>query len=197
MIAKLFGVIDTVFNDKLLVNVNGVCYEVLCSSNMISRVSANQQISLWIEHIFRAEMQLLCGFETFEEKTWFKEITSVQGVGVKVALALFSAFPLKEIIYAIQIQDKNILTKADGVGKKVSERIILELKNSKLLKNYLITEEPIPSKTQEAIEALVSLGFDNYVARKTVLRVMKDIGSDEEVSSEKILKESLSMLNRN
>jgi Holliday junction DNA helicase RuvA len=127
----------------------------------------------------------LCGFLTYEEQLCFKEITNVQGVGVKAALSLLSILSPQEIISSIISKDKDALMRAEGVGQKTAERIIVELKNSKLLRGKSLpnAEGPgvIPSYISDAIEALVSLGYERSRSKSVVLDLAKNFSSPEEL----------------
>ncbi|MDR2464302.1 MAG: Holliday junction branch migration protein RuvA [Holosporales bacterium] len=180
MIAKLYGTVNAILEDRLLIQVNGVCYGILCADNTIKSVNEGQEIVLWIEHIIRAETQMLCGFFTYEEQLLFRIITSVRGVGTKIGLAIISVMKPKEIVSAIVNQNKSAFVNIDGVGDKMAERIIVELKNSKHIKSlYQLfgviqkTNEDVVemSKLSDAIEALVALGYDYIKAQKAIIEV--------------------------
>jgi Holliday junction DNA helicase RuvA len=191
VIAKRYGVVDTIFDDRVLLNVHGVCYEVLCPSVTMAKISINADVVLWIEHIIREDSQFLCGFLSYEEKLWFREITKVNGVGAKVALSILSAVSLQNIAFAICYKDAEILTRANGVGTKVAERIVSELKNSKLLlgENIACLPEHLASKTEvDVIEALVSLGYDRLESKNAVTKIENRMT----LSTEELLKVVLS-----
>jgi Holliday junction DNA helicase RuvA len=172
MIAKLRGIIDTIFDDRFLLDVNGIFYEILCSTETISNISINQDIIIWIEHIIREDSQVLCGFLTYEEKLWFRAITSVQGIGPKVALAIFSTLKINEVASAISNKTPSVLTRANGIGNRVAERIVSELKNSKLLteQNILNIDPKQLEIENEVIYALIALGYDRASARGIVAK---------------------------
>jgi Holliday junction DNA helicase RuvA len=151
------------------------------------------EATLWIEHIIRAESQTLCGFLSHEEQLLFKEITGVQGVGAKIGLSILSALSPRDIIAAIVNQDKHALTMSDGVGTKMAERIIIELKNSKFVKTFSSTQEISPAAT-DAVKALVALGYENVAAQKVVLGLLKELGGGASV--EGLIKAALLKLSR-
>jgi Holliday junction DNA helicase RuvA len=190
MIAKLYGVIDMLLEDRVLLQVNGVCYGINCSARTLSELAVGQKAELWIEHIVRPESQTLCGFLKYEEQLCFREVTNVQGVGVKVALSLLSTFSPQEIISHIINKDKDALTRADGVGQKMAERIIIELKNSKLLRGKFATGgmEMVPSYVSDAIDALVALGYEKNKSKAVVLDLAKNFSSPEELIKAALLK---------
>lgn len=194
MIAKLFGVVDSIFVDRLIVNVNGVGYSVLCSKKTIENISTCQNITLWIEHIIRPENQQLCGFLSYDEQLWFREIISVQGVGVKATLSLLSTLSIAEIHDAIINRHKEVLTQADGIGPKAAERIINELKNSKKLTNLTQSFAPISShqsRQNDVVSALSNLGYDKNEASK----IIKLIYSDD-LTTQDLIKIALARLSK-
>ncbi|MDR1598221.1 MAG: Holliday junction branch migration protein RuvA [Holosporales bacterium] len=167
MIAKITGTIDEVFIDQVYVDVHGVCYGVLCSKRTIAGLQKNASVTMWIEHIIRAESQTLCGFMSRDEQLVFREITSVQGVGVKAGLAILSVLAPKDVVGAILTQDKRAFTAADGVGAKMAERLTVELKNSKVIKTFdVLVDEP--SVVADAVGALVALGYEYGVAQRAI-----------------------------
>jgi Holliday junction DNA helicase RuvA len=148
------------------------------------------EVALWIEHIIRAESQMLCGFLTHDEQLLFREITGVQGVGPKAGLSILSAMSLAEIANAIIAQDRHMLTSADGVGNKMAERLIVELKNSKVIKSF---NEEKDGRTKDAVNALVALGYDASVANRTV-HSLQDALTD--CPTEQLVKAALVKLSR-
>jgi Holliday junction DNA helicase RuvA len=195
MIVKLHGVVEEIFDDRLVLNLNGVCYEVLCSTKTIACASIGAEIVLWIAHIIREDTQFLCGFVSYEERLWFREILGTRGIGTKVALSIFSALELRDVVAAILAQDAEALTRAGGVGKIVAERIITELKNSKLLKREIFSPSDnnnIQSGIErDVVDALVALGYERTDARSAVMNVESENFS----STEELLKKALSCMN--
>lgn len=180
MIAKLDGVVDSLFLDRVILNVSGIGFEVLCSKRTLSALALGQRASLWTEHIIRADAQILCGFLSPEEQACFRELTSVSSVGVKAALALLSALSIAEIVAAITTQDKAALTRAEGVGPKMAERVMIDLRNSKFVRTFAMSSTAgtkvarATSAASDAIEALVALGYERFTAQKVVLDVAQD-----------------------
>ena len=175
MIGKLKGIIDSATDDSVLLDVNGVGYVVFCSAKTISAIGAEgSAASLSIETHVREDHIHLYGFATEAEHKCFKLITTVQGVGAKVGLAILSALTPNEITTAIAAQDKTAITRANGVGPKLAERIITELKS----KVGTLSEIPVSTKSgkttppesnakNDAISALTNLGIarmDAFVA---------------------------------
>jgi holliday junction DNA helicase RuvA len=130
MIAKLKGRIDAVGADWLIIDVGGVGYHVACSSKSLAALPGQGEFAeVHTEMLVSQDMIRLVGFATVNEREWFRLLQQVQGVGTRVALALLSTLSVAEIGNAIALQDKAMIGRANGVGKKLAERIVLELKD--------------------------------------------------------------------
>jgi len=128
MIGKLTGTLDSTGDDWAILDVNGVGYLVSASSRTLGRLQAAGAASLLIETQVREESITLFGFFDAEERDWFRLLTSVQGVGGRVALSILSALAPEELLRSIAAEDKRNITRADGVGPKLAARIVNELK---------------------------------------------------------------------
>lgn len=130
MIAKLKGLVEQAEEDGLVVDVGGVGYRVYCSSRTLSRVPATGgAIALDIETHVREDHIHLYGFAERAERDWFRALTTVQGVGARVALAILSVLAPDQLAQAVAAQDKAAVTRANGVGPKLAQRIVAELKD--------------------------------------------------------------------
>jgi len=162
MIAKLIGLIDTVTADFVILNVGGVGYRVFCSSRTLNALPCSgQTASLWIETQVREDHIHLFGFSSEEEKAWFEKLTTVQGVGARVGLAILSALSTEELSLAFTTADAKALTRANGVGPKLASRIVSELKGKTVLPSVgsFATDIGTSSVLEEATSALVNLGY--------------------------------------
>jgi Holliday junction DNA helicase RuvA len=188
MIGKLKGIVDEVSEDYVLIDVNGVCYVVHCSSRTAENIGdVGQKATLFIETYVREDQLKLFGFASAFERDWFLLLQSVQGIGAKLALAVLSKFTPGQLSNAIALQDKALLAKAPGVGPKAAERLVLELKN-KLPKNLgdqadvtLFKDlggEQALAPVAEAISALTNLGYSRDQAANAVSAVIKEVGQD-------------------
>lgn len=130
MIGKLIGKIDSINQDKLILNVNGVGYNVFASSKTLNFLTKGQELSLIIETIVREDHIHLYGFENEVERDWFNELCKVKGVGSKMALKILSSLSVNDIILAISSGDKNHFSSISGIGPKLALRIVSELKDS-------------------------------------------------------------------
>ena len=128
MIAKLRGIIDTLEEDRAIVDVNGVGYLVYASAKTLGRLTRGQETSLWIETVVREDSISLFGFLHPLEKEWFLTLTKVQGVGAKVCLNILSVLTPAQLVLAVAAQDKASFARAGGVGPKLAARIVSELK---------------------------------------------------------------------
>ncbi len=189
MIAKLRGLIDTLGEDYAIVDVNGVGYLVFASAKTLGKLAKGVETSLLIETVVREDSITLFGFADAWEKEWFATLTKVQGVGAKVCLAILSVLTPVQLAQAISAQDKNSFTRASGVGPKLAARIVTELKDkivtvpvgefvrevnvnpTEQTENYedkLVARIDDPSKMEDAISALVNLGYQRLEAYKAV-----------------------------
>jgi len=132
MIGKLRGKIDSIMEDKLILDLNGVGYNIYASSKTLNLFAdkINQEVSLVIETIVREDHIHLYGFNSIIERNWFNELCKVKGVGSKVALKILSSLTIDDIILAINSADKTLFSKTPGIGPKLALRIVSELKDS-------------------------------------------------------------------
>ena len=200
MIAKLTGLVDTIGDTFLILDVNGIGYLVSASRRTLSHIGAQgERVTLFIDTVMRAESLHLYGFESREEQDCFRLLTTVQGVGMRMALALLSPLSSSEIYQAIGAQDKTMLTRADGVGPKLASRIVTELKD-KIPADMTYTSNvyPHPSSlspmVEEAVSALVNLGYRRIEAVTAVSKAQQNGGS--EVALNDLIRQGLNTLSR-
>ena len=129
MIAKLKGLIDSTGEGWAVIDVGGVGYLVFCSGRTLGRLGAGEVADVMVETHVREDHIHLYGFIDAAERDWFRLLTTVQGVGAKVALALLSALSPDELLHAVAAADKAAVTQAPGVGPKLATRILSELKD--------------------------------------------------------------------
>jgi holliday junction DNA helicase RuvA len=205
MIGKLKGVIDEIGEDHVVVDVHGVCYVAFCSMRtLVNLPGAGEAVTLLIETYVREDMIRLYGFQTTLEREWFRLLQSVQGVGAKVALAVLSTLSSPDLANAIALRDIAMVSRAPGVGKKVAERIVTELKNKAPafagsasgtigLKQEL-GEGVAPAPVMDAVSALTNLGYSRDVAANAVAAALKVAG--EGADSAKLIRLGLKELAR-
>jgi Holliday junction DNA helicase RuvA len=199
MIAKLKGRVDSAGPDWVMVDVNGVVYFVSCSSKTLAALPAQGEAAeVYTEMLVSQDNIRLVGFATLLEKEWFKLLQTVQGVGARVALAILSVMSGSELASAIALQDKALIGRANGVGKKLAERIVLELKDK--APTYTASDvglsavaaelaAPKPSAVTDAVSALVNLGYGQTQAAQAVASAMKKAGDDQ--PTEKLIRLAL------
>jgi Holliday junction DNA helicase RuvA len=182
MIGKLTGKIDSVSGNQLIVDVNGVGYVVTVSARTLRQLGIGTTASLLVETQVREDAISLFGFADHAERDWFRLLTTVQGVGAKVALAILGALSPDQLGQAISAQDKAAITQADGVGPKLGLRIVTELKD-KVLSFFVpsptaTTAPTAPSSTSgEALSALMNLGYRRIEAFAAVTAASQKLGS--------------------
>ena len=196
MIAKLRGILDMIGDGFVVLDVNGVGYRVFCSSKTIGKLKVGQEASLQIEMQVREDHIHLFGFADAAEKNWFTLLTTVQGVGAKVGLAILSALSTDELAMAVYAADSKAFTKAGGVGPKLAVRIVTELKGKAVTNpdSDMIPDESagaaVSSNTAaDAVSALINFGFQRMDAASAVNKALKKLGKDADVSD--IVREAL------
>lgn len=177
MIARLKGVVLEREERALILDVNGVGYRVAVLSGTREQAQAGEETSLNIYHHINQDSQALYGFSSKEELKYFELLLTVPSVGPKTALGILEVAPPHVLEQAVAENDIALLTKVSGVGKKTGERILVELKGKiKARKSAGISG----AIQQEAMEALVSIGFSPARAREAVRRLPKEITKVEE-----------------
>lgn len=184
MIAKLKGIIDSVGEDWVIVDVQGVGYQLSCSGQTLSRLDKpGTAAAFHTEMRMRDEIPHLYGFVERTELEWFRTLTTVQGVGAKVALAILSALTPDALAMALAAGDKAALSRADGVGPKLAARIAAELKDKAQTQSLRVVlgrpdttapQAAAPQPNAEAVSALVNLGYGRADAFAAVMRVAED-----------------------
>jgi Holliday junction DNA helicase RuvA len=192
MIGRLKGVVDSLLEDHVILDVHGVGYVVACSSRTLQKLPRPGEAAvLAIETQVREDSIRLFGFLSDSERDWFRLLQNVQGVGAKVALAILSILPPSELSSAIALQDKAAVAQAPGVGPKLAARIVAELKDktvefadSPAMLNVSGGEATGASRTaNEAISALVNLGYGRLQAASAVAASLRALGDGAETSA--------------
>ncbi|MGE0726229.1 MAG: Holliday junction branch migration protein RuvA [Alphaproteobacteria bacterium] len=189
MIAKLAGLLDAVLPDGCVVDVGGVGYLVFCSGKTLARLPApGEAVQLAVITHVREDHIHLYGFIDQAEREWFRLLTTVQGVGAKVALGILSALTPADLGQAIALQDKAALTRAEGVGPKLAARLLTELKDKTagiVLAPALAASRaaaaggaPLAGAADDAVSALVNLGYRRVEAFNAVATAQKRLGAE-------------------
>ena len=204
MIGKLKGTVDEIGEDHVILDVHGVGYVAHCSARTLSSLHAGEAAVLHIETFVREDMIRLYGFASHLEREWIRLLQLVQGVGAKVALAVLSTLTPPELANAIALKDIAMVSRAPGVGKKVAERIVVELKAkapafageaaaSIGLKQEL-GEGVAAAPVADAVSALTNLGYSRDQAANAVAAALKLAGEDAD--SAKLIRLGLKELAR-
>ena len=187
MIAKLKGTVDSVATDSAVIDVGGVGYLVAASSRTLRDLVAGGPATMLIETIVREDAIALYGFLETAERDWFRILTTVQGVGARVALSILSTLAPDEIARAIAAQDRATLSRPAGVGPKLAARLATELKDKAAAFGVApaaaaaAVDAPAGSPgsiNEDAVSALVNLGYKRIEAFAAIARVTQRLGSD-------------------
>ena len=194
MIGKLKGIIDTYGEDHVILDVNGVGYLVHCSSRTLQALpAAGEPVTLAVETHVREDQIRLFGFETDAEREWFRLLQTVQGVGAKVALSVLGTLKPAELASAIALRDKAMVARSPGVGPKVAERIVTELKDKApayanvdpavVRLSGAVDERRAPQPVADAVSALINLGYGQPQAAAAVAAAARAAGEGADAKS--------------
>jgi Holliday junction DNA helicase RuvA len=199
MIAQLTGRIDSLEDGRCVVDVGGVGYLVHASTRTLAALPRPPEIAkLLVETHVREDAIQLFGFTDTTERDWFRLLTTVQGVGPRVALSILSALSPRDLIGAIAARDQASLTRAAGVGARLAARLLTELKDKAgTMPSSAGVSFPVPSSqpkgtAADALSALVNLGYRRPEVHATVARVVDRLG--DEAALDAIIRESLKEL---
>src|SRR5919198_3869517 len=187
MIGKLKGIIDSYGDDFIVLDVNGVGYLVQCSARTLQELpGVAQPATLSIETHVREDQIRLFGFMTDVEREWFRLLQTVQGVGAKVALSVLGTLKPTELASAIAMRDKAMVARTPGVGPKVAERIVTELRDKApayadvdpavIRLSGALDEKRAPAPVADAVSALVNLGYGQPQAAAAIAAAARDAG---------------------
>lgn len=189
MIGKLTGVVDSVASDAAIIDVGGVGYVVHASGKTLGRLGPRgSAVSLLIDTHVREDAISLFGFAETVERDWFRALLNVQGVGAKVALSILSVLAPDELARAVAAQDKAAVARANGVGPKLAQRVVSEMKDkagginlgAALAAGSSVEAAPVngaDGPMNDAVSALVNLGYRRTEAYGAVAKVMQKEGA--------------------
>ena len=167
MIASLDGTVAAIAQDSLIVEVGGVGYRVYAAPSVLASAAIGSQLKLFTHHVVREDAQQLFGFRTVEELGFFGLLLTVTGVGPKVAMAIAGSRPSAELQLAIMQQDQAVLVSIPGIGKKLAERVIFELKEKVAAAGAaVIAVAGQPVAENDVVGALQALGYSLPEARE-------------------------------
>ena len=190
MIAKLTGLLDFVGEDQAVIDVGGVGYLAFCSARTLRALGKKgDPVSLAIETHVREDHIHLYGFADATERDWFRLLTTVQGVGAKVALAILGTLSPDDLANALLSEDKASLTRAPGVGPRVATRILAELRDKAgelavvRSVDFARPDKAVPGPVDDAVSALVNLGYRRAEAYGAVAQALQGIDGEPSVEA--------------
>ena len=205
MIGRLKGIVDSVGEDSIILDVGGVGYLVHCSARTLQALPGEgQPVTLAIETHVREDQIRLFGFLSDLEREWFRLLQTVQGVGTKVALSILSTLKPADLASAIALRDKGMIARAPGVGPKVAERVVTELKDKAPAYSAVdpavvrlsgaLEERNAPRPVADAVSALVNLGYGQPQAAAAVAAATQAAG--ESADTARLIRAALKELAR-
>lgn len=201
MIAYIKGKVTYIQDDSIIVDVQGVGYEVQCANPFVFQTSLNDEALIFTHHHVREDAQVLYGFKNQEQKSLFTKLLQVSGIGPKGALAILGSVNVSDFVAAVEREDDKFLTSFPGVGKKTARQVILDLKGK------LTTMLSIPSDAandnieeittfeglSEAQEALRALGY----SEKEIKTVIPELQKESLSTTDDIIRKALALLVKN
>jgi holliday junction DNA helicase RuvA len=206
MIGKLKGVIDAIGESHAIVDVNGVGYEVQASARTLRSLKAGDTVNLAIETHVREDAIRLYGFSSEVERAWFRTLQTIQGVGAKVSLAVLGTLSPQDLANAVALQNWGAVEQTPGVGRKIAQRIVAELKDKApaLSVAGLNVAQVAPGNGRagavahdvaaEAISALTNLGYQPGLATQAIAAALAELG--EAADTPKLIRRGLKELAR-
>ncbi len=185
MIAHVYGKIAEKFNSSVIVDVHGVGYEVALSAFDFEDANLDDEKKFYTYHKISETTEELYGFSTLAAKKIFELLISVNGVGPKAAMAILSLAPPEEVRNAIANADVAFVSKASGVGKKSAERVIVDLRDKVGVPSHYGATEAVgiisPDQSDEALDALMALGFPLKEATDALSKVDASLSTEERI----------------
>ncbi len=218
MISWINGVLIDLWqtNQKffVLINCQGLGYEIQILESFFLKLKTNQisnkNITLWIKHIKKEDSDLLFGFTSKEQKNFFIEILSIRGVGSQIGIGILNKFSISEVINAIQTQNKKLICSVPGIGQKMSDRLILELKSKfkseiqfseeKSKDEFVIKDPEINKMIVDLQLTLQTLSYKNKEIKTILPIIIKEVDllakQENNLSFEKLLKSAMNYLDK-
>ena len=176
MIARLNGTLIEKSPPQVIVDCNGVGYEVeVPMSTFYNLPEIGNKIQLLIHFVVREDAQLLYGFGSEQEKSTFKQLLKVNGIGAKSALSILSGVSIVDLVEAVNRQEVGMLTRIPGIGKKTAERLLLELKDKFAVTGSVTTTSLPKSASYDVLNALIALGYNEREAGAAVKLLPKEV----------------------
>ena len=192
MIAYLRGTVLVKQAGQIILETGGVGYELAVPLSVLERVHEGQEAALFVHHAVRDDGHYLYGFHTLEQRSWFRELIRVSGIGPKIALLILSGFDVDMLTQIVRNQDSAALIKLPGVGKKTAERLLIELNDrvARLPVGVASSQGIIrpASAKLDAEEALVALGYKPAEAAQLIERV-----GDDDADTDTLIRRALQL----
>lgn len=184
MISYLKGKILLKKPTYIILETNGIGYQIFCNEKTLNKLKENAEATLYTHHYVKEDIQELYGFLALPELEMFKNVIAISGVGPKTGLAVLAVASVEDIIQAILSEDPGLLQTVSGIGTKTAERLVVELKSKIGSLSKEITDKDISTlpKGAEVIEALIGLGY----SRKEVMEAARQVPNDLIDTSERI-----------
>ncbi|MDL4841640.1 Holliday junction branch migration protein RuvA [Aquibacillus rhizosphaerae] len=200
MIAYINGILELVTESVVIVEANGVGYEIICANPFAFQDKIGENVRIYTYHYVREDTQVLYGFKNTDEKLLFSKILSVSGIGPKGALSILGVAGVQDFVVAIEEENEKFLTGFPGVGKKTARQMILDLKG-KLPFEYTVTEHQVEEgKTtntaaqiqalEEAFEALKSLGYSD----REIKSIAPTLKQDKHANADEFVRKGLALM---
>jgi len=201
----------------ILINCQGLGYEIQTLESVILDINKNKipekEITLWLKHIKKEDSDMLFGFNSKDQRDFFNQILNIKGLGSQIGMSLLNKFSLNQIIYAISNNDKKSISSVQGIGQKMTDRIILELKSKLITKqiekenldknNFLVKDRELNSIFEDIDLTLQSLNYPKSDIKKLFPKLINDIKNNknsnlanENITFENLLKEAMNYLDK-
>lgn len=201
MIAYIKGILTQITDESIIVDVQGIGYEIICANPFVFQSSMNEEVFVYTYHYVRDDAHILYGFKSEDEKYLFTKLISVSGIGPKNGLTIQGHVEVHEFVAAVEREDEQYLMSFPGIGKKTARQIILDLKGK--LTNFLSVGQPgetveehtdiTSNQLLEAQEALKTLGYTDQEIRQITPQLRKI----EDKSTDEMIKHALALLVKN
>lgn len=202
MIAYIKGIVASINEEAVFVEVNGIGYEIYCANPFVFQDQIETETRIFTYHYVREDAQVLYGFKKIDEKQLFSKLLNVSGIGPKGALAILASAQVETFAAAIEQEDEKFLTSFSGVGKKTARQMILDLKGK--LPVPLPTSEPTSSGSkeaaftaaekwqalEEAMEAMRSLGY----SEREIKAIIPDLKQETHADTDKMIRKGLALM---
>ena len=192
MIGRLSGTLATKQPPQIVIDVNGIGYEVdVPMSTFYALPATGERVQLMTHYVVREDAHLLFGFATNDERAAFRQLIKVNGIGPKVALAVLSGLSVTELNLAVRMQDVKRLTRVPGIGPKTAERLLLELKGKAVAGTDAPGALPVPpSPADDVVNALLALGY----SEKEAAAACKDLPAEQALNDS--IRQALKLLSK-